>query len=261
MDPETKEIYETISCWFVNRYWGELYDNSLIDNSPDSYRATISNFNNSFKSNTPNNGRYDTPYVIMIEKICNYYNTYCDRNKNINQFIDTLYTIIVGVREASEYEASSKDKENVVRNILIKTLDVFTMYIICNEIDYVKKRNNKKRPIIWKDKFEIIFKNKIKQYRDILISDRNGVDIRKQEDQEMVPVHKVEKLKSKIRELYTELHALSVQYNQMAFLAKKYQSMLEQYIQAETPFQEVSSEDILITEMDFSSGDEFSMDG
>lgn len=273
MDPETKSIYEIISCWFVNKYWGNMYYGSR-DGSQDTYKSTVITFNNSFKSTVPNRGRYDTPYVIIMEKICNYYNEEYSRNKDIHQFISSIYKVIVGEKEAMEHNANFEDQENVVQNVLTEAVNVFSIWIIGNELEAVERRDNE-RPIEWKNKFITIFKNGVKRFRHIIVAQRNGVDVSKHADKEMVPVEIVEKLKSKIRDLYGQLRTITVERNQLAMLAKQYRNMLEQYMQAELPSNvvEVESDDLVYVDVEeeelveveedpieFSSGDEFSFD-
>ena len=142
-------------------------------------------------------------------------------------------------------------KSDVVQSVLTKCINEFSIFITRGELEKVFNRSDTKTPKLWKNKFDIIFKNNIEEYRNILVSNKNGIDPNREIGVEMVPVSKLEKLQSVIKKLINEKNQLIIERNQYAQLAQKYKNILENQI--------ISDESSDVVELN-SDADELSSD-
>lgn len=221
MDFEEEKIIKSCACWFVNRFWNDIYSDASAqyyeineETILENYKNILQQFNLGFKSDVPIHRKHDSLYGIIMEDICKYYNEECGNNKNIYQFINAIARIILGNEEYMTQRLNDEQLDKITKNIMRETLSYFVVYILKSDLRGILFRD-KKLPNEWYEKYLKIFDDQIIKYRTYIMALRNGVDITKGQDIEMVPMAVVDTLKAKIKELMYQNEQLTNDYNKL----------------------------------------------
>jgi hypothetical protein len=186
-------------------------------------------FNDAFKAKRNIHGKENEHYPKIVNKLVEKYNSYMNVKYTLNTFIDLMTRAIVPPDTYSEIYDDSVTKADIVRIILVKTLNEFTVFILTKEFESaisLETRQAKDPDILrqvnlrWKEHFKSILSSQRSEYYSLLIAKRNGVDINKQNQNDLVPIEIVRALESKLRDSLSEKNKILQERNKMADYAR-----------------------------------------
>ena len=130
-----------------------------------------------------------------------------------SKFINLLVKCMVPPEDYAEIYQDEFQKRNIVKEILLKAVATFTIYVVNEAMDEILSlsiRNNKnpqklqEANLKLKEKFKSILHQKKNEFCALLVAHRNGVDIMNPESRAMIPEEIVFRLEDKIRTLVEE---------------------------------------------------------
>jgi hypothetical protein len=230
-----EKLFEIISVYFSNTYFCSLYEQARNNFNDEryktieiAYRATVESYNNAFKAKRSVHGRDNEHYPLILNKLVEKYNTYMNVRYTFNTFVDLVVRSVVPPEVYSEIYDNSVTKADIVRTILIKTLNEFTVHILTEEFEAglsLETRDAKDPDVMrqvnlrWKEQFKKILQKQRSEYYKLLIATRHGVDI-KSPDNDMVSIEIVKALEGKLRDCISEKHVIMQERNKMAEYAR-----------------------------------------
>jgi len=236
MDQNNEKLFEIISVYFSNTYFCSLYEQARdyfnderYSSIEQAYQTTVKSFNDAFKAKRNIHGKENEHYPKIVNKLVDKYNSYMNVKYTLNTFVDLLTRAIVPPDTYSEIYDDSVTKADIVRTILVKTLNEFTVYVLTKEFDNavsLETRQAKDPDVLrkinlsWKEQFKSFLTHQRSEYYSLLVAKRNGVDINKTSSIDMVSIGIVKALEGKLRECLSEKNIALQERNKMANYAR-----------------------------------------
>lgn len=243
-DNDYEKLYEVISVYFSNIYFCKLYERArdlYIDvrfkTIEQAYRNAVESFNNAFKQKREIHGRENEYYPQIVGDIARQYNMFNNVKYSYNTFIDLICKSLVPADTYVDMYQDHITKNNIVRTILVKTVNNFTVYILVNQFERsldIELRNSKDPEKLrsvnheWKEKFKEMLLQERSEYYSLIVAKRHGVNINNQTEIDMVPVGIVKKLEGKMRELIDEKNKIIQDRNKIADFARLLRERVEE---------------------------------
>jgi hypothetical protein len=246
-----ENLIEILSTSFSNMYFNSLYADARDSFNDDkfksidmAYRVTVETYTNAFKQTKKIHGKDNEHYPRIMGVVCANYNKYIKTQFTYVTFMDLLArTFIPGDIYADLTYTDESTKAGTVRSILIKTISEFTVYVLTDQFKTALSLETRGSPQLmlntastWKAKFKELLRKQISEYQKFIIAKKNGVDLSKPNQIDMVPIMVLEKLQDKLRDSINSKTKITIQYNKLiefTRLLRERVAELENYIQDE----------------------------
>lgn len=220
MNPD--KIFEVIGAYFANCYWNNLYalaqeyyKEGEFDNLIEAYKKTIEKYSKAFSS-SGDESEINKHYIRIIKDIYLNYREVFKNTDTLLEFVDKVSKLIIPPDYYKTLLHHDSKKDIIFRNILIKSITRFTIFISQPEqlklISDQQSRTNNVCLLEWKKKFMDFFELERNEFATLLLAQFNGVNI-KQESSDRISKEVCEKLQSKVRELLEEKSGLIREVN------------------------------------------------
>ncbi len=222
-EPEQQKLFEVISVYFSNTYFGAFYEDAykfMVDGKfktiDKAYIYVAESFNRAINQPKNRPDQMDN-YTIILKSIVNEYNKYLSRGLTLRDFTILMYKCIIPNYDNSTY---SSIYSAAVQSIITNTVSKFTVYVINktlpksvssdfrNSDAQVLRAMNRE----WKEIFKSMLINEKDEYAQMVIAERNGVSVEKNKTSSEI----VEKLESRIRKLVSEKNEIISNRNNLA---------------------------------------------
>lgn len=223
MSVSEENIFEIIGVYFANHYWNTLYNEAnkefqdkKFDKRELAYKMTIERYSRAVcpQDETEKINKY---YVIMVKNLFKEYKIQLESSETYLGFIDIVSKYLLPKEHYRKLSTNDVRKDTIFRNVLTKTIMLFTIHVSQNELKNILDVNNRKDTkfiINLKNTFiNILIKEKNKLC-SILLAQNSGVDITQNDDITQIPKEVCDKLKESIKELIKSKAELIKDYNQ-----------------------------------------------